>query len=60
MKQNLLGSPDYNIWEDETPAARALRENLPWHLSTEEKARQPVPPPSPARDTRCPVTPGYR
>lgn|GEM_PF-7067544 len=30
---------EYDIWADDNPAAKALRENLPWHLSADEKVR---------------------
>gem|GEM_PF-2584382 len=32
---------EYDIWDNDNPAAKVLRENMPWHLTSEEKARQP-------------------
>lgn len=38
------GRPEYDIWTDDSPAAKAMREHMPYLLTGDELAKRPVDP----------------
>ncbi|NLC23460.1 MAG: hypothetical protein GX776_03160 [Oxalobacter sp.] len=45
MSQDISwGRPEYDIWTDDSPAAKVVREKMPYLLTEDERAKRPVTP----------------